>query len=404
MITGPFLDGIKVLNVIENAGYQAFFVGGSVRDHLLQREIGDIDITTSASPEQIQALFPKVIPVGIEHGTVIVRHNHVSYEVTTFRLDGKYSDQRHPDKVKFVANIDEDLRRRDFTVNAMAMDRSGVIIDLFKGKDDLKEKKIRTVGNGFDRFTEDPLRIIRALRFVSQMGFTIEQDTLAAMIQVKDQIESLAVERIKNEMTKFFAGEFVNIGLSSLKKTEIYKHLPIMRKKPEFIEKLSDTLVPLHSFGEVIALFHYLDQTISINDWIKAWKCSNKEKHEATQLIMALTYYHKNTLDEWLVYELPTDYHDGFIRVLNNIDPFLEISITDLARTNINLSIHSKHDLCINGNDLMTLFPDIKRGAWINQLLCSIEQEVVFNRIENNKTHLKEWIRCNPPVINSSNY
>src|SRR5699024_3914466 len=154
------------------------------------RPIGDIDIATSALPEQIQAIFPQVIPVGIEHGTVIVRYNHVSYEVTTFRLDGEYSDQRHPDSVQFIDRIDEDLERRDFTINALAMNKKGQIIDLFAGKKDLARKMIRTVGNGYDRFNEDPLRIIRAFRFSSQLGFSIEKETLKAIHQVKDQIET----------------------------------------------------------------------------------------------------------------------------------------------------------------------------------------------------------------------
>src|SRR5699024_609682 len=143
-----FIDGKKVIIEIENNGHSAYFVGGCVRDLLLNRPIGDIDIATSALPEQIQAIFPQVIPVGIEHGTVIVRYNHVSYEVTTFRLDGEYSDQRHPDSVQFIDRIDEDLERRDFTINALAMDKKGKIIDLFAGKKDLARRMIRTVGNG----------------------------------------------------------------------------------------------------------------------------------------------------------------------------------------------------------------------------------------------------------------
>src|SRR5690625_1728121 len=148
MLTGPFQDGITILRTIEQAGHQAYFVGGSVRDLLLDRVIGDIDIATSAPPQLIQKIFPKVIPVGIEHGTVTVRHEHTSFEVTTFRLDGEYTDQRHPDSVRFIHDIDRDLQRRDFTINALAMDKHGAILDLFDGKGDLKRKIIRTVGNG----------------------------------------------------------------------------------------------------------------------------------------------------------------------------------------------------------------------------------------------------------------
>lgn len=136
MLTERFIKAKPILEKLEKHRFEAYFVGGCVRDLLLNRSIKDIDIATSATPEEVQKLFPKVIPVGIEHGTVIVRHEHESYEVTTFRLDGDYSDSRHPDSVEFIKKIDKDLERRDFTINALAMDKTGEIIDL------LKEKKI----------------------------------------------------------------------------------------------------------------------------------------------------------------------------------------------------------------------------------------------------------------------
>ncbi len=193
-----------VLNILESHGYKAYFVGGCVRDLLCGHDVGDIDIATSATPDAVQEIFDKVIPVGLEHGTVIVRHAHQSYEVTTFRTDGDYSDQRHPDSVEFMQTIDEDLKRRDFTMNALAMDKEGIIIDLFGGQKDIQRGLIRTVGNGVDRFQEDPLRIIRAVRFASQLGFSIATETLDAMKTAKQEMETIAVERIAHEMEKFF--------------------------------------------------------------------------------------------------------------------------------------------------------------------------------------------------------
>src|SRR5699024_6912806 len=130
MLTKSFMAGIEIIEILESHQHQAFFVGGCVRDLLLERPIGDIDIATSASPDKVQQIFNKVIPVGLEHGTVIVRHDHQSFEVTTFRVDGKYTDQRHPDEVEFINTIDKDLERRDFTINALAMDKEGKIVDL----------------------------------------------------------------------------------------------------------------------------------------------------------------------------------------------------------------------------------------------------------------------------------
>lgn len=400
LLPETFIDGKNVIMEIEKNKHTAYFVGGCVRDLLLNRPIGDIDIATSALPEQIQQIFPQVIPVGIEHGTVIVRYNHVSYEVTTFRLDGKYSDQRHPDSVQFIDRIDEDLERRDFTINALAMDKDGNIIDLFDGQQDLAQKLIRTVGNGYDRFMEDPLRIIRALRFSSQLGFTIEQETLTAINQLKKEIDTIAIERITNEFTKLFAGAYIHNAIHYLKSTTIYNYLPILSNHPQIIENVPNDLEPLHTFGEVLAHFHYLEPTIPIAKWVKAWKCSNQVKNEAIQLSRAINYFEKHGLDEWLVYQLDTVYYQALIRLIKNLSHTTQIELDDLREIRQQLVIESKHDLAINGTDLIELFPTADKGRWIHDTLVNIEREVVFNRLKNTKKNIKEWIACNPPVIN----
>ncbi|MBY7143509.1 CCA tRNA nucleotidyltransferase [Virgibacillus sp. NKC19-3] len=400
MLTAPFQLAKPVLDRIEEYNHQAFFVGGCVRDFLLKRPIGDIDIATSAQPECVQQIFEKVIPVGIKHGTVIVRHQHQSYEVTTFRIDGLYTDHRHPDSVKFIDKINEDLERRDFTINALAMNKNGRIIDLFNGKQDLQDKIIRTVGDGYERFTEDPLRIIRAVRFSSQLGFTIDNQTVDNMKQVKQGIESLAIERIANEITKLFAGDYLLNGLSYLKATEIYKHLPIMIEYPYIIHLLPRQLKPLYSFGEVIALFHITEPKVRIITWISAWKCSNQTKQEANQLVDALYYYKNNGLDSWLVYQLSSEYYKGFIRLANIFHPTNTIAHQELVDIEQSLPIKSKRDLAIKGNDLLALFPYVKRGPWLQHTLNRLEKEVATNRLKNTEIELKEWVKWNPPEIN----
>ncbi|HLR66305.1 CCA tRNA nucleotidyltransferase [Virgibacillus alimentarius] len=400
MLTEAFLAGKEVIDKLNSHNHQAFFVGGCVRDLLLNREIGDIDIATSAAPKMVQNIFDKVIPVGIEHGTVIVRHKQQSFEVTTFRVDGKYTDQRHPDEVTFVSAVDKDLERRDFTINALAMDMNGKIIDLFGGKKDLQQKVIRTVGDGYERFTEDPLRIIRAIRFSGQLGFFIDHDTLQAMEQVKKQIKNLAKERITQEITKLFAGSYLNLGIDYLKRTEIYKNLPIIAQYPGIIHKLPKSLKPLYSFGETIALFHYIEPQVPIINWVKAWKCSNKIKQEAIQLIDALRYYQEHQIDKWLVYQLDSVYYSGFDRLISIFHPEdypIEPTMKKLVRE---LPIQSKKDLALNGNHLMELFPEAPKGPWLKNTINRLEKEVVLGRIINTKYTLKEWIRCNPPEIN----
>ena len=191
-----------ILKTLEDAGFAACFVGGCVRDTLLGRSVHDWDITTSALPEEIMALFPRCIPTGIKHGTVTVLLRGESFEVTTFRRDGAYHDGRHPDSVVFVPNLTEDLARRDFTINAMAMHLDGRITDCFDGKADLKRGIIRCVGDPERRFREDALRMLRAWRFSAQLGFQIEDDTARAIRENAGLCRLLSRERVCAEAEK----------------------------------------------------------------------------------------------------------------------------------------------------------------------------------------------------------
>lgn len=395
----PFSTAKEILTTIQQFGYQAYFVGGCVRDLLLNREIGDVDIATSATPQEIMSIFDHVIPVGLEHGTVIVRYNDQSYEVTTFRKEGKYSDQRHPDHVTFIPSIEEDLRRRDFTINALAMNQTGEIIDLFNGKKDIENHLIRTVGDGKERFMEDPLRIIRALRFSSQIGFSIEEKTKQAMIEVKSQIENISVERILVEFQKMFTGDEIETAIKYFTSLKIYEYVPIFKDHPKLIEFFPKRWVPLHSFGAVITVLHYIYPKVTINQWIKAWKCSNDIKHVANHLSFALTYFTQNGLDEWLVYQLPPTLYKQFTTIVSILFP--NESVTEKMMDEIfkRLPIHEKKDLAINGNDLLDLFPNFKKGKWIGNYIHTIEKKVIFGQLENNITEIKEWIRCHPPDI-----
>lgn len=400
MLNEAFLHAIHIIDVIEKNGYEAYFVGGCVRDKLLNKEIEDIDIATSAPPHVITQLFDKVIPVGIEHGTVIVRWEGVSYEVTTFRKEGKYSDQRHPDEVIFVTDVTEDLKRRDFTMNALAMDRNGYIIDLFAGKQDLHHQLIRTVGNAKERFTEDPLRIIRALRFTSELGFQIEEQTLQEMINVAPAIETLAIERLLNEITKFFKGSYVSKGMYYLLQTNIKHYLPIIKDHVHVIEKFPNQSTAFVSFAEVITLFHYYDPSIPITTWTNAWKCSNKIKNKATNLNNAYSYFESHTLDLWLAYILHEYNYKAFIHLIAMIHGENVITLNDLQTLNNKLQIKSRNELAIDGNELLEWFAPAKPGKWMNDTFIRLEKEVVMNRIKNDKQSLKEWILCHPPEIN----
>ena len=213
MIPKQWHNAIDVINSIEQAGFEAFIVGGAVRDYYLTKENHDVDIATSALPEEIQAIFPYTIDVGIEHGTVLVMHNGEPIEVTTYRTESlTYSDHRRPDAVHFVRNLAEDLKRRDFTMNAMALSQTGEYIDLYEGRKHIDEQLICAVGIAEERFGEDALRMLRAVRFAAQLNFTIDSQTFAAIGQQAASIALIAMERIQVELSKIFTGSMSHEG------------------------------------------------------------------------------------------------------------------------------------------------------------------------------------------------
>ena len=216
----------KMNNIFEKNGFKAYLVGGAVRDMFMNKEASDWDVATDATPEQVISAFKKVIPTGIAHGTVTVHFMGEEIEVTTFRIEQGYSDGRHPDKVSYASDIEEDLSRRDFTMNAIAVSlKDGSIVDPFDGKADIKNKVIRSVGNPLERFNEDGLRPIRAIRFASQLGFEIETNTLQAISNEKvlQKTSTISIERFRDELVKLLKSPKPSVGLKLLESTNIMK-------------------------------------------------------------------------------------------------------------------------------------------------------------------------------------
>jgi len=195
-------QALAVLGALGRAGWPAYLVGGCVRDRLLGRAVHDWDIASAAPPEAVTAIFPRTVPTGLRHGTVTVLWEGEAFEVTTFRADGPYLDGRRPERVRFVDSLREDLSRRDFTVNAMAMDAAGNVTDLFGGREDLRRGVIRCVGDPDRRFSEDALRMLRALRFAAQLGFALDPETEAAIGRRAPLCEKLSAERVRDEVEK----------------------------------------------------------------------------------------------------------------------------------------------------------------------------------------------------------
>ena len=236
MVTMP-AGAAFVLQRLRENGFQGYVVGGCVRDSLLGRAPKDWDICTDALPEEMQRVFrdQHVIETGLKHGTLTVMYDHEPYEVTTFRVDGEYTDHRHPDEVRFVKNVVDDLARRDFTVNAMAWNPQSGLVDAFGGQEDLRAGVIRCVGEADRRFGEDALRIMRALRFASVYGFDIEAETAAAVHRLKDTLRDVAAERIRVELAKLLCGQ----GAGKM-----------LREYADVIFAILPQLAPMHGFDQ----------------------------------------------------------------------------------------------------------------------------------------------------------
>ncbi len=224
-------EAVYVLNRLKENGYEAYVVGGYVRDQLRGQPTNDIDIATSALPEQTMALFERTVPTGLQHGTVMVLYGGKSYEVTTFRTESDYENYRRPQEVTFVQNLEQDLQRRDFTINAMAMDGTGSVIDPFGGLEDLQNGLIRCVGDARERFREDALRMVRCVRFAANYRFRIESSTWESLIANRDLLQHIAMERIRAEWDKMMEGSDPYRGLVLLVNSGL---LHFLKRKPDW--------------------------------------------------------------------------------------------------------------------------------------------------------------------------
>ncbi|MBQ6697384.1 MAG: HD domain-containing protein [Lachnospiraceae bacterium] len=245
-----------IIDTITEAGFEAFAVGGCIRDSILGREPNDWDITTSAKPEQVKALFRRTIDTGIAHGTVTVMLDKEGFEVTTYRIDGEYEDSRHPKEVTFTSNLVEDLKRRDFTINAFAYNDTTGLVDAFDGLQDIQDGVIRCVGNAMERFTEDALRILRAIRFSAQLGYTIEESTREAITKLAPNLRHISAERIQVELTKLLVSphpDYLRLayetGVTAVVLPEFDVCMETPQKHPHHCYNVGEHT--LHSLGEV---------------------------------------------------------------------------------------------------------------------------------------------------------
>lgn len=385
-----------IINKIYENNYEAYIVGGCVRDAILGFEPNDYDITTSASPNTIQEIFKdfKCIETGIEHGTVSVLMEDEIFEITTYRIEGEYKDHRRPDKVDFTDRLEEDLKRRDFTINAMAYNEKKGLIDLFGGKEDLNNKIIKTVGNPYDRFNEDGLRMVRAIRFSSKLNFTIEKETLKAIYDKSFIINNISLERITDEFTKIILSDkpenikylfetkllkYLNISneddIGKLK--QFYNEIIILKKINKNLEKrlaLLDYIVEKNNINcksfcnELIYSKKIIKNHNIILTLLKNIEIDHLNKVEIKKILSEVD---RNLLEEYL--DISRIIYDKEKKVDEIIDILNEIEENNECYTIKNLKV--------NGRDIMSLgYKNKEVGEVLNYLLEIVIEDYTVNK------------------------
>ena len=370
-----FKGAIDILKIFNKNGYEAYFVGGCVRDYLLGEEFSDIDITTNALPEEVKKIFRKSIDTGIQHGTVTILVNGEGYEVTTFRTEDEYINHRSPEKVEFVSNLREDLDRRDFTINAMALDSNGILFDYHNGEKDLSSGVIRTVNNPNDRFYEDALRMLRAFRFSSKLGFEIEYDTLEAIKKNAELIKFVSIERIVNEFKKLLSGKGNLRSLELLLDSKLNTYIPFL----EEIETIQD--FSKYSFCQSLYILAKIND-ISL-DTLKTLKLSNKE-------IKLIKEYDK--IKEDFINNVPLElilYKYNFEDVVFVSEYFSYKNRRDIE--NCKLTINSFDEVDITSQEIISTIGE-KPGPWIKSVVSELEHEILLNRLDNNRKDILDFL------------
>ena len=372
-----------VLQKIEQAGFEAYFVGGSVRDTIIGDAIHDIDIATSAYPSEIKAIFKKTVDTGIQHGTVMILDHGTGYETTTFRTESGYQDYRRPDQVTFVRSLKDDLKRRDFTINALAMKEDGTIIDLFDGLGDLQRHLIRAVGDPEERFHEDALRMMRAVRFAAKLDFAIDPATQRGIEEHGELLTKIAVERIEVEFSKLLLGTNPKRGLDYFLATDLYRYCPRLQPHYPGLVKLSqhqDWSSITNEAEAWLALLYSLqitDQT-AIGSFMKDWKLSNAMISHVRHAMTVLLAIQEDKIKPMILFNAGRKAILTAIRVAE----FEQLQHSDLLAMNDQLPIHDRHDLAIDGGALIrhtSIQPGPLLGKVINQLLVLVVEGKVAN-------------------------
>lgn len=429
----------KIIRTLNAAGHEAYAVGGCVRDSILGRQPEDWDITTSATPEQTKALFKRTFDTGIEHGTITVLLDKQGYEVTTYRIDGKYQDSRHPSNVEFTRSLEEDLLRRDFTINAMAYNEEQGLKDIFGGRQDLEKGIVRCVGNAKQRFGEDALRILRAVRFSAQLGFTVEAKTRTAIRELAGTLANISAERIQVELVKLLISphpekvtDLYELGITDVILPEFN---PMMTTEQETVHHMYNVGIHTIEALKVIRADRILRLTMLFHDigkpemkTIDTQGAAHFKKHALVSESIASQVLKRLKFDNDTIYKVTRliRYHDYRMpakanlvrRAMNKIGVdlfpyYLEVRRADtLAQSEFERSFKLKNiddvtelyqmildrqqcvslgDLAITGRDLLEL--GMKQGAGIGEMLKTLLNEVIEKPELNQRERLLKRVK-----------
>lgn len=428
-------DVVKILNKFEKNKFKAYIVGGAVRDYLLGYDINDYDIATDAKPEEVTEIFEKVIPTGVKYGTVTLIYNNKNYEITTFRKDFDYINNRKPDKVVYSEDIDEDIKRRDFTINSLYCDSKGRIRDKYSGVKDIKSKIIRTIGNPDERFKEDALRMIRAVRFMATLGFKIEEKTKNSIVKNHQLIENVSAERIKTEFDRILLSNNPGEGIRTLTDTNLMKYIiPELYKTVDFDQhsKYHDKNVYDHTIAVVeniepkldlrlAALLHDISkpESFTLDEELEGhFKGHHIKSADKSLEILKRLRYDNKTIENVRVlirYHYLKDIsikEKGVKRFINNVgkerlDDIFKLNIADIKGKADMRSIDKVYnlqkkckeifekqeplsikDLEINGNDIIKT--GVKEGRKVGEVLQYLLEKVLENPDLNNRKDLLE--------------
>lgn len=357
-----FEKAIEVLKIIEKKGFKAYIVGGYVRDIYLSLNASDIDIATSATPKDLIKIFKKNVIIDENYGSTKLTYKNTCFDITTFRRDIKYKDNRKPTEIEYVDSIGEDLNRRDFTINTLYMDKDGNIIDILNAKKDINNKVIRCVGNADEKLKEDSLRILRAIRFATVLNFKIDKELEHAIKKNISTLKELSFHRKKEELNYIFRSSNYEYGLELINKYKLDKHLGLSK-----IKKLKQTSDVLGMWAQI--------------SYSEEYPFSRLERETISKIREMLIY---KKIDNYSLYKYG-------ILISLTMGEILGIDKKKVLKDYEELSIHSEEDIVFNNLDIASIL-GLEPSYKTKEILNDIEYKILSNKLKNDKNDLKEYI------------